>query len=86
LFYISGNIPGFPTSYTAHVGYSSFNSKVELPCCDEGCEYPLIQKLPISDRPQSTTINVAISADNKLGEGPLSNAFMIGKINLVAYQ
>jgi hypothetical protein len=78
LFYIGGNISGFPTSYTAHVGYSSFNSAVELPSCDEDCEYPLIQKLLISDCPQSTTINIAISAGNKLGEGPHSKAFMIG--------
>ena len=81
-FYISGNISGSPTSYTAYGSRfftgTSFNSTVNMASCEEGNGCPI--ELPSSYCPQSTTINVTISATNKLGEGPRSDPFMIGKL------
>ena len=81
-FYISGNISGSPTRYTAHtfnpVSGLSFNSTVGLSSCEEGSGCPV--EVPHSVHcSQSTIINVTISAANKLGEGPRSSPFMIGK-------
>jgi hypothetical protein len=80
LFFISGGIIGSPVIYTARtlnlISGISFNSAIGLSSCDEDSGCPL--KLP--NCPQSTIINVTISAVNKLGEGPPSNPFMIGKI------
>jgi hypothetical protein len=78
LFFISGDIIGSPVSYTARtlnlVSGISFNSTIDLSSCDKDSGYPL----NLSNCPQSTIINVTISAANKLGEGPPSNPFMIG--------
>ena len=83
-FLISGGISGSPISYTAHAfNYQnniSFNSSVSLSSCEEGNECPI--ELPSSYCSQSTFIDVTISAGNKLGEGPRSNPFIIGKIVL----
>lgn len=83
LFNISDGISGSPTNYIAHasnlVTGISFNSSVSLSSCEEdnGC---LVEQ-PSFYCPQSTVINVTISAANKLGEGPPSNPFMIGSYN-----
>ena len=86
LFYISGNISGFPTSYIAHassINGASFNSTVDLFSCEEAGGCPI--ELPSTYCSQSTTINVTISAANKLGEGPPSNPFLIGKLIVYHY-
>ena len=78
-FYISSNISGSPISYIAYVSNingTSFNSTVDLFSCKEAGGYPI--ELLSSYCPQSTTINVTISAANNLGEGPRSSPFMIG--------
>ena len=83
LFYISGDISGSPTSYIAHasnlVTTTAFNSTVELSSCEEGSGCP-IEITDSSYCPQSTIINVTISAANRLGEGPRSNPHLIGII------
>ena len=87
LFNISDGISGSPRSYTAHasnlVSGISFNRSVSLSPCEEdnGC----LVELPSFYCPQSTVINVTISAANKLGEGPSSNPFMIGSYIIKFY-
>ena len=88
MFNISGNISGSPISYTVYganpVSGASFNSTLDLSVTSNTHEElksggHLIE-LPTSFYcPQSTTINIIISAANKLGEGPPSNPFIIGK-------
>ena len=81
LFQISGGVsgPGSPLSYnTAHVSNlisgSSFNSTINFTSCEKtGCSI----KLPSSFYcPQSTVINVTISAADKQGVG---SQFIVGK-------
>ena len=68
---------------TLSVVVTSFNSTVSMASCEEGSECPV--ELPSGSYcPQSTAINVIISAANKLGEGPRSSPFMIG-IKLIPY-
>ena len=80
MFNISDGISGSIISYTTHVSNVvsgiSFNSTISLSSCEEdnGC----LVELPTFLCPQSTIINVTISAANKLGGGPPSNPFMIG--------
>ena len=80
-FYISGNISGSPISYTAYgsnfISGTSFNSTVSMASCEQAGECSI--ELPFTYCPRSTIVNVTISAANKLGEGPRSNPFMIGK-------
>ena len=82
LFYISADISGSPTSYMAHtsnfVNGTSFNFTVSLSSREGGSGCPI--ELPSSYCSQSTTINVSVSAANKLGKGPPSDPFMIGMV------
>ena len=89
MFNISGNISGSPTSYTTRISNpvsgNSFNSTIES--CHSSCGETSggIVELPDSSYcSQSTIINVAISAANKLGEGPPSN-FMFGNNPIYYY-
>ena len=89
LFYISGNVSGSPTSYSAHAfdpvsGVSINNSIIGLSPCKKGSGCPV--EFPSSfGCSQSTVLNVTISAANKLGGGPRSNPVMIGKIATCSY-
>ena len=82
LFYISDDITGSPAAYRAHilnlVNGTPFEATVGLSSCKEGSGCPI--ELPATYCSQSTTLNITISAANKLGEGPHSNLFMIGKL------
>ena len=80
--YISGNISGSPISYSAY-GSNPFNGIFFNFTFDyeEGSGYPI--KLSPSYCSRSAIINITISAANKLGEGPRSSPFIIGKIRLL---
>ena len=88
LFYIGGSVTGSPINYRAHtfnpVSGIYFNITVRSSSCVEGNGCPI--ELPATYCSQSTIFNITISAANKLGEGPHSNPFMIGKlVHMVIY-
>jgi hypothetical protein len=82
-FYISTNISGSPISYTTYafniISGDSFNSTANLTSCEEASAGGCVLLLSAYCSMQSANINVTISAANKLGEGPRSNPFIIGK-------
>lgn len=81
LFHIGGDISGSPTGYIVHafnpVSNSSFESTLDLISCGEGSGCQI--EIPGFLCPEATTIAITIAAVNKLGVGPYSNPFTIGK-------
>ena len=82
-FVISKGVDGSAVSYTISYIDSNTNTlcaSLTIPstaCINHGCIVPHIEPLPCSQTVGNGTIDIAISAANRLGEGP-ATTFSIG--------